>query len=219
MHFFYLDESGDTGTNLEDKDQPIFVLSGISVADEKWNKTQEAITAIYSGYFEGTVPCNFELHATELLCRSGEGFFKGHDIDKRLGLVDSMLNLLAERGHDVHYFAIEKKVLAEADYEHVMPYNNKIPYYCSFDYLITYINWHMQKNLGRTSRGLIVLDWKEEFHEGIEKIIHNRRYEGALSQRIKRVVEFSYPVDSQKNPMVQFSDLIALCLRRFLEIE
>jgi hypothetical protein len=32
-------------------------------------------------------------------------------------------------------------------------------------------------------------------------------------------VEFSYPVDSKKNPMIQLSDLVVLCIRRFLEIE
>jgi hypothetical protein len=35
MHFFYLDESGDTGENLLDKNQPIFVLGGLSIADKK----------------------------------------------------------------------------------------------------------------------------------------------------------------------------------------
>ena len=33
------------------------------------------------------------------------------------------------------------------------------------------------------------------------------------------MVEFSYPVDSRKNPMVQLSDLVVLCTRRFLEVE
>ena len=33
------------------------------------------------------------------------------------------------------------------------------------------------------------------------------------------LVEFSYPIDSRKNPMIQLSDLVALCVRRFLEIE
>jgi hypothetical protein len=77
----------------------------------------------------------------------------------------------------------------------------------------------MQHNLGTTSRGLIVLDEKKECHEGIESIIHSRRFDGVQAHRTKRIVEFSYPIDSKKNPMVQFSDLIALCTRRFLEIE
>lgn len=43
MHFFYLDETGCTGPNLKDLDQPIFVIGGISVSDERWRKTTDAI--------------------------------------------------------------------------------------------------------------------------------------------------------------------------------
>ena len=36
---------------------------------------------------------------------------------------------------------------------------------------------------------------------------------------MKRVVEFSYPVDSKKNAMIQISDLVVYCAKRFIEIE
>jgi hypothetical protein len=32
-------------------------------------------------------------------------------------------------------------------------------------------------------------------------------------------VEFAYPVDSSKNPMVKLSDLVTFCIRKFLEVE
>lgn len=66
---------------------------------------------------------------------------------------------------------------------------------------------------------MIALDEKKEHHEGVEAIIHNRRYEVASNQKVKWIVEFSYLVDSRKNPMIQLSDLVVLCIRRFLEIE
>jgi len=43
MHFFYLDESGDSGANLNDEQQPLFVLGGLNVADKKWNNTKAAM--------------------------------------------------------------------------------------------------------------------------------------------------------------------------------
>ena len=36
MHFIYLDESGNTGNNLNDVTQPIFVLGALIVPEEKW---------------------------------------------------------------------------------------------------------------------------------------------------------------------------------------
>lgn len=219
VHFFYLDESGDTGDNLQDKKQPIFVLAGLSVADKKWNNTKEKADSIISSYFDENIPEGFEVHSDELLSPNGEGPFAGHAIANRLKLARDLLGLIGELGHYIHYFAIEKKTLVNAYCQFNTPYNNNQPYLLSFDYLITYMNWHVKKNLGQSARGMIVMDEKKEHHESIEKIIHNRRFEVPKNQKVKRIVEFSYPIDSRKNPMIQLSDLVALCVRRFLEIE
>lgn len=219
MHFFYLDESGDTGGNLADAAQPIFVLGGLSVADKKWNNTKESLDKIVSGYFDESVPPNFELHATELLSPNGEGPFDGHPIADRLGLVRRLLGLLDDLGHYAHFYAIDKSKVAGTRCAFETPYNEKTPYLVAFDYLITYINWHVKENLGQSARGMLVLDDKPEHHEGIESIIHHRRFEVPAIQKVKWIVEFSYPVDSRKNPMIQLSDLVVLCVRRFLEIE
>jgi hypothetical protein len=219
MHFFYLDESGDTGSNLLDAEQPIFVLGGVSVADKKWNHTKETLDRVISDYFAGSVPIDFELHACELLSPSGEGPFAGHDIARRLGLVRSLLTLIEELGHSVHYFAIEKSKANSATCAYPTQFDAKNPYLPAFDYLVTLINWHVKEALGQSARGMLVLDEKPEHHESIEGIIHNRRFSGPAAHRVKWIVEFSYPVDSQKNPMIQLSDLVALCIRRFLEVE
>jgi hypothetical protein len=219
MHFFYLDESGDTGENLADVGQPIFVLAGLSVADKKWNNTKESLDQIVSDYFQAEVPANFELHATELLSPNGEGPFAGHAIADRLTLVRKLLGLLDALGHNAHFFAIEKSKVAAKECEFATHYNSKNPYLVAFDYLITYINWHVKENLGQSARGMLVLDEKPEHHASIESIIHHRRFQVPAVQKVKWIVEFSYPVDSLKNPMIQLSDLVALCIRRFMEIE
>lgn len=219
MHFFYLDESGDTGGNLADPSQPIFVLGGLSVADKKWNNTKESLDQVIDAYFKGAVPANFELHATELLSPNGQGPFNGHAIADRLALVRKLLGLLDDLGHYAHYFAIDKAKAAPIDCEFAANYNTKIPYLVAFDYLITYINWHVKENLGQSARGMLVLDEKPEHHASIESIIHHRRFNVPAVQKVKWIVEFSYPVDSKKNPMIQLSDLVVLCIRRFLEIE
>jgi hypothetical protein len=158
MHFFYLDESGDSGANLNDEQQPIFVLGGLSVADKKWNNTKERLDAVISGYFDGNVPAGFEVHSHELLSPNGEGFFAGHPIENRLSLVRSLLGLIEELGHQVHFFAIEKSCLIESECEYQTVFDSKHPYLLSFDYLITYMNWHVKNNLGQSARGMIVLD-------------------------------------------------------------
>lgn len=219
MHFFYIDESGCTGSDLLCEDQPIFVLGGVGLRDEGWNKTQSDWKKILLQYFNGNLPDNFELHAKELLSPNGEGPFEDHDIDDRLGLVQSALELITDRSHSIHFFAMSKNNIKENSCNVKLPFNCSIPYLCAYDYLITYLNEHVKTRLGRTARGMLIFDNKQEFHDEIETITRNRRFEGPKAHRIKWLVEFSYSVDSQKNPMIQLSDLIVLCVRRFLEVE
>ena len=93
------------------------------------------------------------------------------------------------------------------------------PHLLAFNYMITYINWHTKENLGNSARALIILDEKAQYDSSIKQIIHARRFEGPTTHRVKWIVEFSYSIDSKKNPMVQLSDLVVLCARRFFEVE
>lgn len=219
MHFYYLDEAGCTGSDLTNQEQPIFVLGGISVRDEGWNKTQESMAAITEAYFDGAIPQNFELHTDQLLSPNGDGPFSGHARDRRNDLAKSILGLLADRSHDVHLYAIDKAKLISCACCLTMPYDTRTPYLLSYDYLITYINWFVKNQLGQTARGMLIIDAKEQFHDDIERITQVRRFEGPAAHRVKWIVEFSYPIDSQKNPMVQLSDLVVFCAKKFLEID
>lgn len=219
MHFYYLDEAGCTGEDLNNDQQPVFVLGGVSVRDEGWNKTQEDFAKILSDYFGGNIPDNFELHAEQLLSPNGDGPFQNHDRERRSQLAKTVLTLLNTRSHDVHIFAIEKQKLATEVCAAEMTYNLKAPYLVAYDYLLTHINWFVKERLGRSARGMLIIDAKEQFHPDIDAITRYRRFEDTAAHRIKWIVEFSYPIDSEKNPMVQLSDLVVFCSKKFFEIE
>lgn len=219
MHFYYLDEAGCTGPDLNNREQPIFVLGGVSVRDEGWNITQKDFEKILSEYFDGNIPINFELHTEELLSPDGMGPFLNHERERRNNLAKGILNLLETRSHDVHIFAIEKKRMANEPCETEMTYDIRVPYLVAYDYLLTYINSFIKDKLGRSARGMLIIDEKKQFNTEIEAITRFRRFEDTIAHRIKRIVEFSYPVDSRKNPMVQLSDLVVYCTKKFFEIE
>jgi hypothetical protein len=219
MHFFYLDEAGSTGLNLDNPEQPIFVLGGISVRDEGWNRTSEALYQVFSEYFNNQIPNNFELHAEELLSPFGDGPFKNHDRESRNLLAKNVLLLLEARRHNVHIFGIEKGKVLNNSFDIELNYDYRVPYLLAYDYLLTFINHHINTALGQSARGMLIIDTQETWLGDIEEITRSRRFEESPTHRIKKIVEFTYPVDSRKNPMIQISDLVVFCSKKFLEIE
>lgn len=219
MHFFYIDESGDTGRDLLNAEQPIMVLGGLSVSDEKWNNTQIEFDRIINAYFNGQVPQNFELHCTDLLSPQGNGHFAGQPMKQRTQLAKDLLNILNTQSHSVHYIGFDKPKVNNIACGARLTFNPSRPYELGFDYLITYINAYIKGKLGSTARGLIILDEKRDQYDNIERILNDRRFLTTQAHRVKRIVEFGYPVDSKKNPMIQLSDLVVFCVRKFLEVE
>lgn len=219
MHFFYLDESGDTGTNLGDQDQPVMVLGGISLRDEGWNKTYTEYMKLIDAFFTGNIPAGFELHANQLLSPNGDGVFSGYPMHTRSQLAKDVVDLIDERKHGFHYIAFDKAEMQNTACCTTMPYDTGNPYLLGFDYMITYINWHVKKKLGSTARGLVICDEMQQYHNSIDEISRERRFGGTAAHRVKWITEINYPVDSRKNAMIQISDLAIFCVRRLLEIE
>lgn len=221
MHFYYIDEAGCNGRDLDNPESPIFVLGSLIVSDEKWNTTNGKFAEVISDYFE-VVPGNFELHTEQLLSPDGEDPFEGHDRERRNGLANQLLDLLIEKSHHTAYFAIDKRTLADnippdiaiKDY-----LDFSAPYLISFDYLLSLFEWYTKVKLGQSARAMIILDEKEEFQAEIRSVVKYQKYEVPASRRLKWIVEFSYPVSSHSNPMVQLADLISYLIKKYLEIE
>ncbi len=221
MHFFYLDEAGCTGADIAPGEQPIFVLGGISVRDEGWVRTTGEFERVIREYFApDPVPEGFELHSSELLSPNGEGFFEGHDREERNMLALDLLSVITDRSHHVHYVAFSKAALNEtADGTEHTTFDCRVPYLLAFDYLTTVVNEYVKVKLGSSARGIIIVDEKEQFEDHVAAITRFRRFEVVRAQRVKHVVEFSYSIDSRKHPMIQMSDLVVFCLKKFLEVD
>lgn len=218
MHFFYLDEAGCTGAQLNNPQQPIFVLGGISVKDVGWTITVRRMREILSNFFDHDLPERFELHSHELL--NQDGVFEDFTREKCSQLVFDLLDLLDDRGHPVHLVAVDKYKLAEKENGQTHPkIDPAIPYQLCFNYFINYAEKYTKDKLGRTARGMIIVDEKEIYQNTIDELIEYRRFHTVAARQIKQVVEFSYPIDSIRHPMIQLSDLVIFLSKKFFEIE
>lgn len=222
MHFYYVDEAGCNGRDLENSEQPIFVAGGIIVRDEGWNQTNRLFSEIISTYFQGNIPDNFELHTADLFAPNGDGFFEGHSRDNRNDLVRKTLGLIIDRSHQIVYLAIDKATLNRLSTTSIIGKDYldlKVPYLVAYDYLITFFEWFTKEHLGKSARGMVIIDEKEEFAREIAQITQFRRYNASRNKRIKRITEFTYAINSKQNPMVQISDMVCYLVKKFIEIE
>lgn len=222
MHFCYIDEAGCTGCDLGNEQQPVFVSGGIVVRDEGWNRTKEDFYALMAAYFNGAMPNAFELHSHELLSPTGAGCFSGHDRERRISLAHSVLDLVSARRHNVMYVAIDKAKMGElgdVELRTKLYITRKDPYTIAYDYLISCYEWFIKERLGRSARGMAIVDTKDIFEGDILEILQYRRANAPAAQKVKWLTEFTYAIDSQKNPMVQISDLVCYVTKKFIEID
>jgi Protein of unknown function (DUF3800) len=218
MHFFYLDETGCTGADLNNVQQPVFVLGGISVKAQGWRETTDRFRKAIDEFFAGAVPAGFELHAADLVNRTGA--FAGYTQQQCSDLAHKFLDIIAERKHSIHFVGIDKAKLAATlpgDGHAVV--NCGVPYLLAFNYMISYIERYTKEVLGQTLRSMIILDKKDSYQADVDSITNHHRYATVKGRRLKWLVEFSYPVDSVRHPMIQVSDLVIFLTRKFLEVD
>src|SRR5262245_15847494 len=121
-----LDETGDTGADLENVEQPIFVLGGVTVSDKSWRNATDAVQNIITDFFNGAVPNGFELHAHELVAHQGPFAERSQQDCNALTL--ALLDLLIKL-HRTHFVAVDKRLLLEhADGEEHNIIDCKTPY-------------------------------------------------------------------------------------------
>lgn len=222
MHFFYIDEAGCNLRDLTHPESPIFVMGGLIVKDKGWNKTHGEYEKIISGYFTEAVPENFELHSHQLLSPKGDGVFLDHPRENRLKLAQDVLKLVIDRGHNFCLLPIEKSALAVYDIKDIRNKDHvelKTPYLLCYDNMIDTIEGFIRVKRGQSARGMVIIDEKDAIKTEIETLTKFRRFCPTVSKRIKWISEFSYPIDSKKNPMVQISDLACFVTKKFYGIE
>lgn len=220
VHFLYIDESGNSGANLHDQLQPVFVMAGLVVSDEKWHGTKAAIEARMLTFFEGVLPENFELHACDLLSPTGTGPFAGLGRDSRNTLALDLLNLVTERSHALLLVPIYKVSLAHQPVPAgQFGFNWKHPWEFGFGLMLTMFEDYLRsKATGRSSTGLAIIDHEDQYVEFVRSHTSTRQASGGWRE-VRKVVEIGYSVTSHANPLVQLTDLVAYTYKKYLELD
>lgn len=220
MNIFYITDSGSTGRDLNSSQQPVFVLGGLQVTEESYGKTLNEYQKILKTYFRGNIPPEFELHVENLLSPIGKGFFETWDREKRNNLVFDIIEMCFTLNNRIFLHAIDKKQLRESITGSQGENEKKsVPYLLAYEYMITYINWYIKTGLQGIERGMAILERSEELEKDIKAITRYKKYNAKGQNQIKHLVEISYALDSEYNPLMQISELICFITKKYFEIE
>lgn len=166
MHLIYLDESGNSGTNLSDPQQPIFVLGALIVPEQKWKVIEAELIEKIEAFFEGTVPNEFEIHASEI--RGGRSIYKDMDLVKRIAFRDELIQVALDHELCFIYRAIAKKRFA-IWLEHTFGKGIAInPHIADYPLVSQSINTYL-RGLGEDELGILINDDNKEVVSDIER--------------------------------------------------
>lgn len=220
MHFCYVDESGSTGMNLATPEQPVFVMAGLLVSDEKWRNTRNQFTELVKIFFQGAPPEGFELHACDLLAPEGQSHFAGKPREERSALALDLLELLTTRSHQVLLVQVLKERVGHVETPHAeLGFDWKDPWDLSLATMLTLFEEFLRgPQTGASSSGLMLIDHEPTYLNLLRERSAERQEAGGW-RRLKKVTEIGYSATSHANPMIQFADLIAFSMRKALESE
>jgi hypothetical protein len=211
MHLIYLDESGQTGTNLRDTDQPVFVLGALVVPESVWLTLEKDLQAAIEKSFPAPRPGDFEIHATEI-SNPRNGYFKQFAIAHRLAFRDEWFRIAQTHALKFVYRAISKKRF------HAWSVNSFgtgfaiNPHVAAFP-LVARVVDDLLKSLPGSPLGIFISDENREVVGDIEKAIRFfRGTEGVL--KLGQIIEKGFFIESEKSLVLQLCDLCVYTARR-----
>lgn len=210
MYLVYFDESGNSGTNLADPQQPVFVLGALIVPEASWQVVEADLERALDARLPPPRQSDFEVHAGDL--RQGTGEFRGIPLAQRLALRDDWLRIAARHQLRFIYRAITKSRYErwmKSAFGHNISVN---PHLAAFPLVAQVVNNYLRQ-LSPAALGIIISDDNREVVDDIERFLKLlRATSGTL--RLDRIIEKGFFIDSRKSLLLQLADLCTLHARK-----
>jgi hypothetical protein len=212
MHLIYFDESGNTGNNLSDDTQPIFVLCGLAVPADRWQIIENDLADARRAIYPDPIPDHFEMHGAEILSPGKACFFRGKPLQDRIALYRSWIDVAKKHSLRVFARAIVKKRYSNWLHDSFGAGVSINPHIAAFALLSQVVNQHLA-SLSPPSLGILISDENKEVVKDIEKSIRALRFdEGAL--RLSHIIEKGFFIESHKSLLLQLCDLCTYSVRK-----
>lgn len=211
MYLTYLDESGNTGTKLDDPEQPFHYMAAVLVPEEHVNALAFDLDRLI---VERGQPLHTELHGAPLF--RGSDDWEGVVPEQRVSLYRQSLELLSTHSCVVAHACIDKVGLLKRKGPNVTP--DWSPHILAFQFLVEKINSFVrsQQEPG-LQRTLLIADETDEHNTFQFELIRDMQRDGGgvgVGPKLTNIVDTVHFVDSTRNRGIQLCDLVAYALNR-----
>ena len=209
MWLSYLDESGNTGRNLQDPDQPFHLIAAVMVPEDQVQDLTAAFNRL-PVFAEEPRPIG-ELRGADLY--SGKGPWGDFSPTERIETYRDALALLGRHGVIVAHASIDKRALR--DTPSPVPRN---PHLLALRFLAEEIERYLNEQQDPLKqRTLLIADEThehEEYAHGLVTQMQSGSHSPDGSPALTRIVDQVHFVQSETSPGVQLADLAAFVLTR-----
>ncbi|MCX6939994.1 MAG: DUF3800 domain-containing protein [Verrucomicrobia bacterium] len=210
MHLIYFDETGNTGNDLDQTEQPIFVLGALVVPENVWSALEADLLASLARHLPSPLPNDFEIKGSEL--HNPRGFFRTLPIPVRLALRDDWLAIAHRHGLRLIYRAIPKKRYKAWL---ISTFGSGVlinPHVAAFPLVARVVDDYLRQLPG-SPLGIFIFDENRDVVTDIEKSLRVlRSTDGVL--RLGRIIEKGFFIDSRASLPIQLCDLCIYAARR-----
>ncbi len=214
MYLIYIDETGNTGLNLKDTQQPVFILCAMVLKEEHWFKMEKEYHSILNKHFSKALPEGFELHAIQL--KNGTGAFKGMPMESRLALRNDMLGMIERFSIPFIYMRIIKRMFERFCAENYGPGIHVDPYIMALPFVCLEVDDFLRKK-ANNALGMFIFDEQKEYFLHVERSLHMLRLDKTSQLSTSNIIEKGFFVDSKKSFALQLGDLTAYYIRKYEE--
>lgn len=212
MKLIYIDESGDTGHNLNDTQQQIFVLAALIVPDNDWIDVEETFQNVIGRYFPDGIPEDFELHVVDMKNRKKS--FKDFDKEKSAALRDEILHIIESFNLKVFYRRVIKKQFQTFCERRFGKGILVSPYLMALSMLWPEFNKYLND---QNDFGMLIFDENKNYYLDAEKSLKSLRLDPRFVTSNNKLIEKGFFVESTKSIPLQLVDLIAYYIRKYEE--
>jgi hypothetical protein len=228
MFFFYIDESGNTGKNLNDATEPVHWLLALGTTEHGLQAIETDMLAVATKYFKTLAhDPEFEIHGVDLFARRGHA--RDLSTAERVGLYSEILAIVGNRGAKIWVRGIHK--VRHRDRAALKGYAPEHPYKLGFMYLVESPDeWlaarqpspsEIASGAGATL-GLLVSDEQDEVSRDLVSGFARWRQfgtdHGYRTRAVRYLIDTIHYVKSQDSWLIQLVDCIAFLRNRYQKI-